>query len=50
MGRVEPTKKEMSTKFVILSRKKLVKMFLEKLVLGIDLPMADKKSVIFTAD
>ena len=32
--------------FIILSRKKLVKMFLEKLVLGIDLAMAEGKSVI----
>ena len=34
----------------ILSRKKLVKMFLEKLALGIDLAMAEGKSVILAED
>ena len=33
-----------------MSRKKLVKMFLEKLVLGIDLAMAEGKSVILAGD
>ena len=36
----------MRFEFIILSRKKLVKTFLEKLVLGIDLAMAEGKSVI----
>ena len=39
-------KKEMRFEFIMLSWKKLVKMFLEKLVLGIDLAMAEEKSVI----
>ena len=43
-------KKEMLTIFSILSRKKLVKMFLEKLVLGIDLAMTEGKSVIIAGD
>ena len=40
----------MRFEFIILSRKKLVKMFLEKLVLGIDLAMAEEKSVILGGD
>ena len=40
----------MLTNFVILSRKKLVKMFLEILVLGIDLALAEGKSVILPGD
>ena len=40
----------MRFEFIILSRKKLVKMFLEKLVLGIDLAMAEGKSVILAGD
>ena len=42
--------KKMRFEFVILSRKKLVKMFLEKLVLGIDLARAEGKSVILAGD
>ena len=40
----------MITKFIIVSRKKLVKMFFEKLVLGMDLTMAEGKSVIIAGD
>ena len=40
----------MRFEFIILPRKKLVKMFLEKLVLGIDLAMAEGKSVILPGD
>ena len=40
----------MRTKFIILSRKKLVKMFLETFVLGIDLAMTEGKSVILNVD
>ena len=40
----------MLAKFIILSRKKFVKMFLEKLALGIDLAMAEGKSVILAGD
>ena len=40
----------MHFQFIILSRKKLVKMFLEKLVLGFDLAMAERKSVILAED
>ena len=40
----------MHFQFIILSRKKLVKMFLEKLVLGFDLAMAEGKSVILAED
>ena len=43
-------KKEMRFEFIILSRKKLVKMFLEKLVVGIDLAMAEGKTVILAGD
>ena len=43
-------KKERGVKFIILHRKTLVKMFLEKLVLGIDLAMAEGKSVIHAGD
>ena len=51
MGWVEHTKKK---KFVLnlsyCPEKKLVKMFLEKLVLGIDLAMAEGKSVVLAGD
>ena len=40
----------MLTKIIILSRKKHVKMFFEKLVLGMDLTMAEGKSVINAGD
>ena len=40
----------MRFEIIILSRKKLVKMSLEKLVLGIDLAMAEGKSVILAGD
>ena len=40
----------MRFKFIILYRKKLMKMFLEKLVLGIDLAMAEGKSVKLAGD
>ena len=40
----------MRFEFIILSRKKLVKMFLEKLVQGFDLPRAERKSVILAWD
>ena len=40
----------MLTKIIVLYRKKLVKMFLEKLVLGIDLAMAEGKSVTLAGD
>ena len=40
----------MLTKIIVLSRKKLVKMFLEKLVRGIDLAMAEGKSVTLAGD
>ena len=40
----------MRLEFIILSRKKFVKMFLEKLALGIDLAMAEGKSVILVGD
>ena len=43
-------KKEMRAKFIILHRKTIVKMFLEKLVLEIDLAMADGKCVINSGD
>ena len=43
-------KKAMRFKFIILSQKKLVEMFLEKLVLGTDLDMVEGKSVVVAGD
>ena len=40
----------MRTKVIILFEKKLVKMFLVKLLLGIDLAMAERKFVILAGD
>ena len=40
----------MRLEFIILSRKKFVKMFLEKLALGIDLAIVEGKSVILAGD
>ena len=40
----------MRTKFIILSREKLLNMFLKKLVLGIDLAVAEGKFFILAGD